>query len=326
MRTQTRLSAALLALLTGLLAGCGYVGDPLPPALNIPKPVEDLRVMQVGDKLLVDFTIPLQTMEGLPVRNLGPIELRIGPGGSPFDQGQWAASAREIPLTAAAPGAVHKEIPLAEWTSKEVVAGLRLSNDSERKSQWSNLVSVRVQLPVPVPAPLKAEATATGVRLTWPATGSNYRVFRKAPGEEKLTVLAESQSPEYLDATAQWDRTYEYAVQALRDQAVSEFSPPVSVTPKDVFPPAVPTGLTAISGVGAIEVGWERNTEPDLRGYRLYRAPENGDFQRLGDLLEIPTYSDKQIETGKRYRYAVTAIDQAGNESARSAVAEALAP
>ncbi len=91
MRTQTRLAAAAIALLTGLLAGCGYVGDPLPPALNIPKPVEDLRVVQVGDKLLVDFTIPLQTTEGLPVRDLGPIELRIGPGGSPFDQGQWAA-------------------------------------------------------------------------------------------------------------------------------------------------------------------------------------------------------------------------------------------
>ena len=150
--------------------------------------------------------------------------------------------------------------------------------------------------------------------------------FPEGSGEENLTVLAESPSPEYLDATAQWDRTYEYAVQALRDQAASEVSPPVPITPKDVFPPAVPTGLTAISGVGTIEVGWERNTEADLRGYRLYRAPENGDFQRLGDLLEIPAYSDKQIETGKRYRYAVTSMDQAGNESARSAVVEALAP
>jgi fibronectin type 3 domain-containing protein len=43
-------------------------------------------------------------------------------------------------------------------------------------------------------------------------------------------------------------------------------------------------------------------------------------------LLEAPAASDRGIETGRRYRYAVTAVDQKGNESARSAAVEVVAP
>ena len=69
-----------------------------------------------------------------------------------------------------------------------------------------------------------------------------------------------------------------------------------------------------------------RNAEPDLKGYYLYRSVEGGPFQRVGELLETPAASDRGIERGRRYRYAVSAVDQKGNESARSAAVEVAAP
>ena len=60
-----------------IAAGCGYVGDPLPPALNIPERVRDLSVEEVGGKLIVSFTQPKLTTEALPVRELEAPDLRI---------------------------------------------------------------------------------------------------------------------------------------------------------------------------------------------------------------------------------------------------------
>src|SRR5206468_3717944 len=101
MRRLTFTTAAMLS-----LCGCGYIGEPMPPALNIPQPVQDLRVVQYGDRLVVDFTIPGLTMEQLPVKETGTAELRIGPGGAPFDMNRWIAGAKEIPITSQKPGSV----------------------------------------------------------------------------------------------------------------------------------------------------------------------------------------------------------------------------
>ena len=65
-----------------ILCGCGYIGDPLPPALNMPQKVTDLRVVESGESIVVEFTAPDRTTEDLPLTRLGEIELRMGPGGA----------------------------------------------------------------------------------------------------------------------------------------------------------------------------------------------------------------------------------------------------
>jgi hypothetical protein len=52
---------------------------------------------------------------------------------------------------------------------------------------------------------------------------------------------------------------------------------------------------------------------------------DNGPFDKYATLIEAPTFSDSKIESGKRYRYTVSAVDLTGNESARSAIVEATA-
>jgi fibronectin type 3 domain-containing protein len=109
-------------------------------------------------------------------------------------------------------------------------------------------------------------------------------------------------------------------------EAESDPSEEAGITPEDRFPPAVPAGLNAATAPNSIELSWESDTEPDLAGYRVYRSTGAGAFEKMGDPVQVPSYSDRAVEHGKTYHYAVSAIDKSGNESARSGPVEATLP
>lgn len=88
---------AALALLPVLFTGCGYVGDPLPPLANIPGRVTNLAAVQRGARLIVQFTIPDRTTEGIRMKEPPELDLRVGVATPPFDASGWAAQARKIP-------------------------------------------------------------------------------------------------------------------------------------------------------------------------------------------------------------------------------------
>jgi hypothetical protein len=319
-------SFAAVVLACCLLSSCGYVGEPLPPALNIASTITDLRVVQYGDRLVVDFTIPPLTTEGLVLKNIAEVELRAGPTVEPFEPDSWARSARRIPLDAAGPGPAQAEFPIAELVGQQVVVGVRIVNERGRASGWSNLVPLHVVPTVPTPAEVVADSAPQGARVTWKSPESAFRLYRQGPDDKTPVPIANVDKPEFVDTSAQLGTRYEYLVQAIRGQAESEVSAPAGVTPRDVFAPAPPEGLSAIAGLGSVELVWDRNTEPDLKGYRVYRAGEGREFEVLAEFVDSPAYSDRQVESGKRYRYAIRAIDEAGNESTMTASVEITAP
>ena len=59
------------------VAGCGAVGDPMPPLLDIPKPPVTIDARQRGDHMLVSWPAPTQTTEGVAPRpdRLGPVRV-----------------------------------------------------------------------------------------------------------------------------------------------------------------------------------------------------------------------------------------------------------
>lgn len=298
-----------------LLSGCAYVGDPKPPTLDIPQRVTDLRAIEYGAAILVGFTLPPLTTEGLGLSGVESIELRATAG----------ASEHSYQVPAAETGAVRYEFPAKDWVGREVTLNVRATGPKGKTSDWSNSVLLNVGPPLPAPTNLRAVAVPEGVRLTWNGAPGHYWIFRglndAAPAKN-----AESDTAEYLDTTVDYGAPYKYFVQAvggaLRQSEISEV---VGITPVDTFPPAVPSGLSAVSGVNAIELAWERNTESDFTSYYIYRSVDGGPFERIAGSIVAPTYSDRAVETGRKYAYAVTAIDAAGNESARSMVVEATA-
>jgi len=107
-------------------------------------------------------------------------------------------------------------------------------------------------------------------------------------------------------------------VGALREE--SEASDIACITPRDIYPPAAPTGLTAVVNAGAVSLIWNPNAEPDLDGYLVLRAETpSGTLQPVTrELIRQTTFNDTTVTPGVRYVYAIVAVDKAGNPSAQS--------
>ena len=326
LRTPTgRLVCAFGAL---LLAGCGYLGEPLPPLANVPVRVTNLAAVQRGGRIIAQFSVPLLTTEGKPVPAPARLDLRAGPA-EPFEAGAWAAQAKQIPPAPAANGIARYEIPSDDWIGKGVVLGVRMVAGNGKAADWSNFVTVQVVPPPEKPSAVTPVATAGGVKLTWRAQGPQFRVFRKPEEATDFALAATVEQHEWTDAEAEFGKRCTYLVQTvvkLADNklAESDLSDEASISPVDTFPPAAPADLHATPGPASIELSWEPNTESDLAGYRVYRSAGGGPFEKAADLAAIPTWSDKNVEHGKTYRYAVTAVDRVGNESVRSAAVQAV--
>lgn len=316
----------LVVAAAALMAACGYIGPPLPPALNVPSPVDDLRAIEYGSNVLVQFTLPDTTTDDLPLTNVRSVDLYIGPAGVPFNADLWAAGAEHFQVPAAGPGPLRHEVPAAAWIGQQVTIGVRSTGPTGRVSDWSGFAYLNVNPPLAQPASLTPANVEQGVALSWTGAAPRYRVLR-AVADAGLALLAEVDTPAYLDATTVYGTRYTYAVIGVSGDA--QQSPPseaVSITPADVFPPAVPAGLGAVPGPRSIELAWQRNTEPDFLGYNVFRSVDGEPFVMLPVLLDAPAYSDTDVSSGHRYSYTVAAVDRSNNVSERSAAVEAAIP
>jgi hypothetical protein len=334
---------ALLVFPLAALTGCGYPGEPKPPALMRPARVTDLAAVERDAKIVVTFTLPRETTEGIVLTSPPDVELRIGSPPAVWNEGEWVGQADRIPVPPMAlssdkaaaekagsnqaapekPEPVTIRIDVSKYVGKPVVVGVRVHGPKGRDDGWSNLVPLEIVPPLPAPADLRAADGPNLVRLQWAAGAPEFRVFRKLQSESEWTSLGSVTQPSYNDSTFDYGKTYQYYVQAARKTgsgvAESEVSGTITFEPHDRFPPAIPANLAAVAGARTIELVWDRVTDSDLAGYRVYR---NG--QRIADAVVTPAYGDKDAAPGVKYRYEVSSVDQAGNESEKSAAVEAV--
>jgi hypothetical protein len=196
---------------------------------------------------------------------------------------------------------------------------------------------------------LRVEGSRLGVALRWqPQPGeASVLLHREALSPqlaEKRQSKAEAmaadewldthaiaggfEGDETLDATAQPDTTYRYT--AVRQRGVSldghkvqlrsAPSAPVTFTLRTVYPPPAPTGISAAgfataSGY-AIDLIWQPVGDAGLAGYNVYRIDAAGTRMKLTAIpIKQPAFHDAGAVAKTAYRYAVTAIDERGNES-----------
>ena len=85
-------------------------------------------------------------------------------------------------------------------------------------------------------------------------------------------------------------------------------------------PPPAPDNVFINSGPGKVELEWGtvanvvdwQSKQSDFAGYRIYRT--QGSFTNVYNLLatlegDVLTYTDREVERGKKYYYAITAYD-----------------
>jgi len=186
------------------------------------------------------------------------------------------------------------------------------------------------------PPTLRAEPGERQARLAWdpparltdgtPVTSPlAYEISRGATPESLAAVtLTPPGQTSYVDANLENDRTYHYALRAVRTEgtatATSDPSATVAVTPTDMTPPSAPTDLVAIPSEGTVRLSWRPSPEPDVAAYIVYRADGGGSPQRVGSVpVPSTTFVDRGVRPGT-YRYTVSAQDSGAraNESPRS--------
>ena len=352
--------AILLPLFCGLLFSfCGKKGPLLPPLVRVPQPVQNLTLSQRGGQIILTWTNPSAYVDGNPLPSVSEVEIWTAEDKEASKEG---VSIEDFRSRAELLARVKQSQPAAPLRDGGTEAGLsyvyvpekggdgariltfalRAQDAKKRVSDFSEPRSIEVRAMPDPPRRVRATVFSDHVEVRWEASAVKteaavaaepfgYNIYRS---EEKATAAAVNPSPvkglEFRDVDIVFGRTYRYFIRAAtsgsRPLAESEDSEVIEVEAKDVFPPAAPTGLTAVAGAGVIALSWEAGPEPDLAGYRVWRKEEKqAAFALLQDLAATEnSYSDSGVEKNKRYVYAITALDTAGNESPKSSPASGV--
>jgi hypothetical protein len=273
-------------LATALLAGCGAPGIPIPPSLELAKPVTDLRAVRKGDSVYLAWSVPIETTERRAIRHPGPTRVCRSLGDSIAQCGTPVGEISPARVTQPAPSPARKKggttaprltvgyrdaLPraLQAQSQDQVTYAVEVLNASQRSGGLSNLVQVPAAPALPPPAGFQARVTTDGVLLSWsevplpsetPGLRHVYRVYRREKESTTSAVAGEIplENPtahQLVDHSFDWEHTYSYraAVVTLiaRDgkpelQVEGEDTPTVTVFAHDIFPPAVPSGLQAV--------------------------------------------------------------------------------
>ena len=107
-----------------------------------------------------------------------------------------------------------------------------------------------------------------------------------------------------------------------RDRMLFRFVP-VDVT-YDTAAPAKPAGLLAESQSASVRLSWTANTETDVEGYMVVRAPKGtDDWNTIARQLTETYFVDNTCRPNTSYIYKVKAIDRSQNISEASDIVEA---
>ncbi|WP_326721696.1 PA14 domain-containing protein [Streptomyces sp. NBC_00243] len=167
---------------------------------------------------------------------------------------------------------------------------------------------------------------ATGkAKLTWTKNKeldlASYRVYRRLQGSTTWTKLTTTTATSYINTPPANGDTYFYEVRAI-DKAGNEStgSADRSVATPDKTPPAVPTGVTAVDEQPGIALAW--NAAPGAASYVVHRRWEtDGNDEPTVKVATVASasWTDATAREYLSYSYWVTAVDSAGNLSAKSA-------
>lgn len=332
----------VLLLLSGTSA-CGRKTKPLVPDSPRPEAVKGIRVLARDVVAYLSWPLPTRNVEGKGMNPADILGFRIYRAEIMPDQKKIRyRQLAEINLADLPPASVRSGTVF--WSDDQLKYGqvysyrVRAISTRGGISSLSDEVRVVPLRSLAVPKSVVARNGDEKAVLSWePVTtrmdGSQYdgfvgyNVYRGTETgryDEAPMNKEPLRTNSYTDTSAKNDRTYYYIVRSVDSPALpwkeSLDSGEVSATPRDMTPPDRPTGFTVVPGVNRAFLTWNENKEHDLAGYYVYRSTRSGrGYERITvKPLVRTTFSDQTAKSGHTYYYMVTAVDQAGNESAGS--------
>ncbi len=323
------------------------VAAPQPPSLKLPEPVTDLTARRAGNQVALHWTMPRRTTDKVLLVGDQKAKVCRRTGSEPCT----VAGTLLLAPRASATFTDHLPPALTSGTPGSLLYTIELDNRYGRTAGPSNTaVTASGAAPIQI-ANLSAKAQADGILPSWTPAGGDQtiRIHRKLvqtsstqktplPPEQTLESSGKDQG-QVLDPDAALDHTYTYTAERIAQlnlkqnpvEVASDPSQPVTIDARDVFPPAVPAGLQAVSDpeANAIDLSWQPDTEPDLAGYTVYRreAGSTAEPARISPPAQTaPSFRDATAQPGHTYEYSVSATDRDANESPRSAAVEESLP
>ncbi len=348
--TARLLRAARWTALLVALAACGRKTPPVTPASPRPEAVHEVKAVTRGSDAFLSWAVPTKNVEG---KDMSPTELKgflvLRAEVDREKKRPRYKTAAEIDLERPAPAELKNGRVF--WTDHGLRYGLVYSYRVRAVSVRGGISAVSEEVRAAPLLSLASSKTLTteggdgSIQLTWGSVTSRtdgstyggfvgYNVYRGTePGRyDDLPLNKEPvRKNGYKDTSTANNVTYYYMVRAVDSPALpwteSLDSPEASAVSRKRTPPEAPMGLTVVPGVGRIFLTWNENKERDVAGYHVYRSAKSGkDFERLTDKpVNRTTFSDETMKPGVPYYYAVTAVDQSGNESKMSKEQKATA-
>ncbi len=342
--------------------GCASPSEPVERKPVVAEKIGDLSAVQAGNDVVLSFTLPTETVDRRALTQPLSLEIYRSIGEPGANAAAQLALVATIPSGEVAQYSTEGRVRWVDSLKAADFAGLddlasasysvRTRASVKQDSDPSNVASLRVHPAYEPIADLKAEVTRSAIILTWtpPAktlTGQappvgGYQIYRGATGKEAvappLVRIGETSSPTFQDRQFEFGQTYLYSVRSVvgpgSEAIESADSNLVTLTPRDTFPPAAPTGLVVVlvprqAGTAPqLELSWAISPETEVAGYNVYRSEQTGvRGEHLNpELLLTPAFRDMNVEPGHRYLYTVTAVDRFGNESAPSEVIAGSVP
>ncbi len=342
-----------LAVAALALGGCGKKGPIVAPERRLPLPPDGMRAVVAERGVVISWSNPRVRADGTRLRDLAVVRLfrreeaadaAPKPAMLSGDRVVGYEEIARIPLDVTPPAGVQIEGGKMSVTDssglsfgRRYVYVTTAQDGIGRSSPPSERLVVTLLAGPAAPPGLAAQAGDKEVRLKWeapgsfldgmPASGEFRYVVLRAVGDGALAPVTPTPiaGTTFTDKGLENDTTYRYAVRAVRvgpaGTAQGAASTAVAATPVDTTPPSAPTRLIGIPAEGNVRLAWNASPEEDVALYAVYRAEGTGAFLRIATTQRITTvYTDRDVQPGRTYRYAVTALDRArqANESARS--------
>jgi hypothetical protein len=338
-------------LLASCLLGCGVPGAPLPPSLDIPRFVGDLKAVRKGETVTLTWTAPTETTDGELIRKPGKMLVQRALR-SQTDSELHFQTISELPLDPSL-----KEARGEVATAKDSLSQLIRSGRAEfavytvlaqghngKSSGLPNRASVPLVPIMAAPKKVSAHPVPAGIMVSWDESGPPekashrqtqyaYKIMRRlqVANDAVLVKQLNAGNQNFVDTGIDWEKTYQYWIVPVtlwqddnrKGEVEGDDSPTIDVFAHDSFPPVVPSSLqavfSAVPGKSFIDLTWSPNLDPDLAGYNLYRRSGNELARKINsELVKTPRFPDPGIQPGMKYFYSVTAVDLRGNESGKS--------
>lgn len=299
--------------ITLITVSCGYKSSPLPPlAFTAPK-VTEKRLIVRPEELILNMKFPQKYIEG---RYIKEVTVTITKCNKECDKCITITEMRiDIPK--------NQTLVYTDYNYEEEIC-YRIKAKTQDDIEFDPIIFIVPDVRQWPQAPeienvkiKKNEVTLTVKNIEYSLNLYKKKQHMESYPPEPIATIDE-RSPVYVDKEVKLGDKICYTARNSIAQGLVEIesaeSNEVCANIIDTEPPPKITGLGAIYKDGKVFIVWDKVEADDLAGYIVYKELD-GKLVRLNEeVITVPSFIDETPIKGIN-RYAVTAVDESGNES-----------